>query len=161
MPVALHQKVIGTIVGLALVITAASAAPARADSEDVNRALAAIVGLAIVGAAIANANNDDHPRVQTHVYSNPRPRQVQPRHVQPRPLPNVARGKILPAHCMRHFQVNKGHLRAFGHRCLQNNFAGTRYLPAQCHRKIQARGGHRNVYGLRCLRQYGYEIARR
>ncbi|MDK3016820.1 hypothetical protein [Pseudodonghicola flavimaris] len=94
----MHRKFIALISGLAVAValTGASAAPARADGSDAAKIFAGLAALAIIGAAIDNAN--DHPPVinrqvivqpPRHVYAPPRPVYVQPRPVYVQPQRNV------------------------------------------------------------------------
>ena len=73
-----HRSFIALITGLALAValTGASAAPARAD-DDAARILAGLVGLAIIGAAIED-NHHDRPTVvhQRNVVVHQPPRHV-------------------------------------------------------------------------------------
>jgi hypothetical protein len=97
----MHRKFIALVSGLAVAVslTAATTAPARADN-DAAKVLAGIAALAIIGAAIDNSNRPTvverevivpprpaygYPRP---VYAPPRPVYVQPRpvYVQPRPV---------------------------------------------------------------------------
>ncbi len=161
MKTALHHKVIAGIVTLSILITASSAAPARADQDDVGRALAAILGLAIVGAVIADSKKDKrekvvvHPQPKRHVKKHPQP------HIKPRPLPRHVNRKLLPQHCLRSFPVQDGHMRGFGRRCLNRHFDYAHELPGRCYREVWTDRGRRGVYSARCLRHRGYQLARR
>ena len=167
----MYRKFIGTVAAASLAITAFGAAPARADDEDVARALAALLGIAVVGAIINKSQKDDHvvtrhqPR---HVYNPPKPRHVAPRprnikpHVQPRPLPDRVNRRLLPGKCLRTFETRRGAVRrGFGNRCLQNNYRFAHRLPAACRITVRSRQGHRTYYKARCLRDQGYRLARR
>lgn len=73
-----HRSFIALISGLSLAvaITGASAAPARAD-DDAARILAGLVGLAIIGAAIEDSRHDDYTVIhQRNVVVPPQPRYV-------------------------------------------------------------------------------------
>ena len=48
----MHRKFIATIAAASILITGFAAAPARANQDDLGRALAALLGVAIVGAVI-------------------------------------------------------------------------------------------------------------
>ena len=72
----LPTRFIATLTVVAIAVTAVSAAPAHADDRRVARTAAAILGLAVVGALIHDANKD-----RSDKYVEPQPR----RHVQPRP----------------------------------------------------------------------------
>lgn len=159
MTVAFHRKFISGVVGLSLLITAGAAAPARADSDDVGRAVAALLGLAIVGAVIADARKDDR-KAKAQVV-RPEPIVTPRRTVTPRPLPRDVRRKLLPQQCLRNFNVQDGVLPAFGQRCLSRNYEFSGALPGRCYREVWTDRGRRGVYTARCLRRQGYQLARR
>lgn len=174
MTLRIHRSFIATIAALAVAITGFSAAPARAGDDDLAKALAVILGLAVVGTAIKN-RNDDHksrPQVYTHqprahprvVQPRAHPRVVQPNrgHVQPRPLPRNVNRKLLPQQCLYNLRTVRGQtIQAFGQRCLNQNYKFTNSLPRQCGRNVQTRHGTGYAYGARCLTQQGYQLARR
>ena len=54
----MHRKFIATVVATSILFTGFAAAPARANQEDVGRALATLIGIAIVGAVIHDSNKD-------------------------------------------------------------------------------------------------------
>lgn len=54
----MHRKFIATVVATSILFTGFAAAPARANQEDVGRALAALIGIAIVGAVIHDSDKD-------------------------------------------------------------------------------------------------------
>ena len=149
----MHRHFIAFIVAASVAIAglAASAAPARADSEDIAKALAGIAALVIIGKAIEKQKDREHvSRKQTYPQSYP----------QPRPLPHDVRRKLLPAECLFDVRTRHGHQRFFGARCLQNNYRHASSLPRACTVQIPARNGWRYGYDPRCLRQSGYRIAR-
>ena len=155
----LHQKFISAVVGLSILITASGAAPARADSKDTGRALAAILGLAIVGAVIADSNKDKKRAKAVH--PQPRVRSNHDPFVQPRPLPRQVSRKILPQRCLHNFPGRNGSFPAFGRNCLNRHFQHAGHLPRHCYTEVRTNRGARGVYGARCLRQNGYQLARR
>jgi len=155
----LHHKFIAGIVGLSILITTGAAAPARADDRDAGRALAAILGLAIVGVAIAESKKDKKRAKVSH----PKPH-VKPHHdpyVQPRHKPRHAHGKVLPQRCLRNFPAQGGHFAAFGSRCLDRHYKHAAHLPGRCYTEVWTDRGTRGVYGARCLRHKGFKLARR
>ena len=84
----MHRQFITTIAAASIAITGFSAAPARAGDQDVGAALAAILGLAIVGAVIKDKHDNRKARQQVHP-----PQHVAPvtRHKpQVKPLPSRA-----------------------------------------------------------------------
>lgn len=149
----MHRYFIAAVVTCTVVITGAFAAPARADSNDLAKALAGIAALAIIGKAISDRKDNNHV---THNYNTHRPQVI-----QPRPLPNRVSRRSLPAHCIRHVETRHGHTRrVFGARCLDRNYRFAHQLPRNCARQIETHRGWRWVYGARCLRKNGYQIAR-
>ena len=65
----MHRKFIATVVATSILFTGFAAAPARANQEDVGRALATLIGIAIVGAVIHDSNKNKKPKVK--VYKQP------------------------------------------------------------------------------------------
>jgi hypothetical protein len=151
MPTTLHRKFIAGVVILSISITSLAAAPARAD-DDTKRAIAAILGLAILGAAISESRKDR----KTVAKPVPRPGKVVP----PRPLPDRVSRKLLPQQCLRSFPVDRGYMSAFGQRCLHHHYAFTNRLPARCYSQIRTDWGLRGVYRAHCLRREGFQLAR-
>lgn len=149
----MHRYFIAAVVSLTVIITGSFAAPARADGDDLARALAGIAALAIIGKAIHDRNKRDHV---THNYNT-----YQPRVIRPKPLPNRVARKNLPAQCIRHIETRNGNTRrVLGARCLDRNYRFSNQLPRNCARQVETRRGWRWVYGARCLRNNGYQIAR-
>lgn len=153
-----HRKFISVIAGVSILLTGFAAAPARADSDDVGRALAAIVGLAIVGAAIKDARDDRKAKPVVRHKQNG----WQGRYIEAQPLPKRVNRKLLPQRCFRTFSNRRGNaVPAFGYRCLSNNYPFINSLPRQCLREAYGQRGVRTVFGARCLRKQGYQLARR
>src|SRR6056297_1962117 len=65
----LYRKFIATVLGAAVAVTGLTAAPARADN-DAAKVIAGVAALAIIGAAVAEANKSKRPKVIR--LSNPR-----------------------------------------------------------------------------------------
>ncbi|WP_227269904.1 hypothetical protein [Roseobacter weihaiensis] len=163
------RRFIAIVVGAAVAVTAIGNAPARAD-DDVARALAAIVGLAVVGKVISDRLEDDnYGDVITRRYDNrdiyAAPSLRRPdsmiRRVDPRPLPRRVAKRLLPGHCLRSFDTRDGRYRIFGKRCLERNYDYTRSLPRACKVSFRANQKKRHGYDARCLRHEGYQLARR
>ncbi|THH36601.1 hypothetical protein E4Z66_06530 [Aliishimia ponticola] len=91
----LHRKLITGVAALALAITALAPQGAQAGDRDTERALAALLGLAVVGAIIAD-NRRDKPDVSTRGHGH---RVVKP-YVHPKKRPHVHRHS--GAHVHRH-----------------------------------------------------------
>ncbi|MGJ8616993.1 MAG: hypothetical protein ACSHWS_09130 [Sulfitobacter sp.] len=162
----MYRRFIATVAAASIAITAFGAVPARADDRDVARALAVILGAAVVG-KIIHDNKKEKERAVTRrraapVYEAPRhePRYIEP--LAPRPLPRHVRNKkLLPAQCFRSYETRRGTVRMFGRRCLKNNFRHANTLPQHCKVRIKTYDGRRTGYQARCLRDAGYRLARR
>jgi hypothetical protein len=167
----MYRRFIATVAAASIAITAIGTAPARADDRDVARALAAILGVAVVGKIIHDNKKDKRREVTRHqpapVYQAPRQRTHKQVHrqrshnVQPRPLPrHVRNNKLLPKQCFHSFETRRGNVRMFGNRCLQNNFRHANSLPQHCKVRVKTYDGRRTGYQARCLRDAGYRLAR-
>lgn len=162
----MSRKFIALITAAALGLAAFAPAPAMArdnDNRDLERAIAAILGVAIVGKIIHDKNKrddrKDRDRKKRRDVSKPLDRGWEP-HVKPRPLPKRVNTRLLPRQCFRTFSTNRGKYRAFGNRCLQNNFRFADRLPHHCKTRIRTNDGPRRVFEARCLRDAGYRLAR-
>ncbi|MEO0669424.1 MAG: hypothetical protein AAFZ99_16050 [Pseudomonadota bacterium] len=144
----IQTRFISAIAALAIVVTGFSAAPARAGDDEAAAAIAALLGLAVIGAVIADKRKDKKERVVVH-----------PK--RPKPLPPRVSRKLLPQHCLRSFHTDRGQRRIFGQRCLHRNYGFVNSLPRQCHREFYTDRGWRQGYGARCLNRHGYQLARR
>lgn len=168
----MYRKFIAGVIAAAVVVTTLGASPARADDKDVARAVAAILGIAIVGKIIHDRNKDRDEEAVTHrrpepVYQPPRvhrPRdEYRPGGVHPRPLPDrVGRGdrRLLPGHCFRSYDTRHGPVRMFGEDCLQQTMRHANRLPQHCLRQVRANRTRIYGYEARCLRDAGYQLAR-
>lgn len=163
----MSRKFIATILAAAIAVTGLTAAPARADSKDVARALAAIATIAIIAKTLDDSNrkrDTQHgyapyrPAPQVH---RPAPHVQRPATVHPRPLPNRVSRMALPAQCLFSVNTRHGEKRVFGKRCLNETFQNARKLPQACETQLRGKGPSRTVYTASCLRDYGYTIARR
>lgn len=160
----MHRKFIATIAAASILITGFAAAPARADQDDVGKALAAILGIAIVGAVIHDKNKDKK-RKRAHVVK-PKPHKktydarTPTRKVHPRPLPRRISEHLLPGKCLRSFETTRGTKRIFGQRCLERNYSFTHRLPQHCERRVRTDRGVRSGFAARCLNRQGYQLAR-
>tara|TARA_R110002049_G_scaffold44333_5_gene130041 strand:- start:91967 stop:92476 length:510 start_codon:yes stop_codon:yes gene_type:complete len=168
----MYRKVIATIAAASIALTALGSVPAYAGDKDVARALAAILGVAVVGKIIHDKKKDrereEAAARERHIpvyeaprrhrpYVDPRPA---PRRVDPKPLPRRVDRKLLPANCFRSFDTRRGKVQMFGQRCLENNYRYADRLPSFCAQRIQTNRGLRHGYDARCLRDAGYRLAR-
>lgn len=154
-----HKQFIAAIAAIAIAVTGLSAAPARAGDNDVGAAVAAILGLAIVGAVIADRRKDDKAR--TPVKPNYNTQHIQRRPIQ-KPLPPRVSRKLLPQQCLRSVRTANGrNAHVFAAGCLNRSYDHVRSLPRACVRTFQGRNGQRRGFGARCLNRHGYQLARR
>ncbi|MCX7565689.1 hypothetical protein OS189_04975 [Sulfitobacter sp. F26169L] len=182
----LPSRFVGTFTGAAIAMATFTVAPAYADDDRTARAIATILGLAVVGAIIHDNRQDkkkDHVRYKEPVRTYPKATtQSQgiyngkrhhggnahqqgynpPRHnVTPKPLPHRVNRKLLPQGCLRSFETRKGNVRMFGRRCLERHYRQVNRLPQSCFQRVRTFNGKRSGYGARCLSQNGYRLARR
>lgn len=160
----MYRKFIATIVAAAVGLTALGASPAFADrDDDLARALAAVLGVAVIGSIIHDNRKKKKarhaPRQQYQPAHNP-PRVRDHGHIQPKPLPRKVRRKLLPQHCLRSFDTRRGTVRMFPRRCLERSYSFVHRLPGHCATQIRTHRGHRIGWEARCLRQSGYRLAR-
>ena len=149
----IHKKFIAALSVAAICVTAIGAGPARAGDYDTERALAAILGLAVIGAIIADNKRDDRAVTRNRPYR-----------VEPRPLPRRAhRANVLPEQCLRRIETDTGRTaRILGQRCMQRHYAYTDSLPDRCERRVySANGKLRRGWSARCLNRQGYQLSRR
>lgn len=168
----MYRRFIATISAAAIAITAIGATPVFADDRDTARAIAAILGLAVVGKIIHDKNkrNDEvrHHKPREKVHQPPRrkthnPPRYNKRHdgpLHPRPLPRRVDRKLLPGECLRSYSTRHGKARMFGRKCLKNNYRFASNLPRHCLYVFETRRGDRRGYDARCLRNEGYRLAR-
>lgn len=150
-----HRKFIALILCLSLAITGFSAAPARADN-DVAKVLAGLAALAIIGAAINEAQDDNRRRdhvTRQPVYTPPPPPRT-------RPLPPRIARYDLPGSCLRDFRGYNGR-KLLGKRCLENNYRHAASLPQSCQVTFWNGRKYRTAYKPRCLNKNGYRITSR
>ena len=179
MKLSINSRFVGAVTAAAVTLTTFTAAPAFADDERTARAIAAILGLAVVG-KIIHDNNKDRDHVTRHVYKEPpkaKKKQVKKQKVQtyqqPRrankqryqngsiyakPLPSRVSRKTLPQHCLRSFQTRRGYVRMLPRRCLERNYDFVNRLPQHCGIRVRTDRGPRMGYAARCLRQNGYRF---
>ena len=180
----MHRTLISTVLAASLAVTSLTTTSAQAGDRDTAGALAAIAGIAVLGAIINDRNDRKRTQAQTvtraqpykrnDVFTHVEPRRidrhVQPRridrHVQPRRIdrhsqPRRANRKLLPGQCLRSLHTRQGKVRMFGARCLHNSFTHANRLPSECGIRVRTNQGPRRGYEARCLRNHGYQLARR
>lgn len=160
----MSRKFIATILAGALAVTGFAAAPARADANDVAKALAGIAALAIIAKTIENNRDDKRHHGYVHTptrnYGHPHGNAGVRGHVQPRPLPNRVSQKLLPRRCVVDISGRNRTVRAFGSRCLAGNNINVNRLPNNCQIRIGGNRQDRVLYEAGCLRNHGYSLAR-
>lgn len=124
--------------------------PARADAN-LDKALTALFGLAVVGAIINDSKKSNKPA--PHVAPKPK----RPPHAGWK----NGRAKILPKGCLRAFETSRGKRRFFGDRCLEKHYRHADRLPRQCRTKVWTDQGKRSLYSPSCLKNAGYTMKRR
>ena len=158
------RRFIAAVVGASLAVTAIGALPTRAD-EDLATALAAFVGIAIVGKVISDElEKDRKERAETRNRTTDDYRFINRNRtddVITRWQPRRADRRLLPGDCLRSFETRSGRVRVFGKRCLQRNYEFSRSLPRACEVAFSANDRKRRGYDARCLRRDGYRLARR
>ncbi|TNF64746.1 MAG: hypothetical protein EP307_01840 [Rhodobacteraceae bacterium] len=156
----MHRKFIAAVIAATIAITGFAAAPARADGDDVARALAGIAALALIARAIDKRNDERAVARQQHHFQPHKPQYHAPAPIKPRPLPPQVSRKLLPEQCLRTFDGPHGQTHAFGARCLSRNYTFAESLPRQCAEQVWTRQGTGWAYNARCLRRQGYQTAR-
>ncbi len=175
MKLSINSRFVGTVTAAAVALTTFTAAPAFADEERTARAIAAILGLAVVG-KIIHDNNKDRGHVSQHVYKEkPKVRKqtqhtakkqrqkgqahvYKERRLPAKPLPRRVSRNILPQHCLRSFETRRGHIRMLPRRCLERSYNFVHRLPQHCGVRVRTERGPRMGYAARCLRQNGYRF---
>lgn len=179
----MSRKFIAAVLVAATTLTAFSAAPARATTdEDIARLLGAAATIFIIGKAIETSrdrdedrkkkkkknkpvvvhkNHKDHGHITRHrdfhsnSYHNNSIPYVVPRHTRPHHKHLAA----LPQCCVRRIEGGSVRRVVMG-RCLERNYASAHPLPHRCKMTVATHRGDRRAYALPCLRDRGYTIAR-
>jgi hypothetical protein len=152
-----HRKFIAAVAALSILITGFGAAQAQARDYSTERAIAALLGLAVIGSIIANESKAE--RKTDPVIHKPKVIEARP---LPRDLAPRAHGqrKALPAECLREVRTDRGPVRYFAARCMNRTYDFVNRLPARCERQIRTDRGLRQGWGAKCLRGEGYVLAR-
>ncbi|HKL05514.1 MAG TPA: hypothetical protein VJ929_06860 [Roseovarius sp.] len=143
----LHRQFIAAVLAAAVAVTGLTAAPARADN-DAAKVIAGVAALAIIGAAVADANKSKRPKV---IYQAPPAYGHQKHQARHKGYKAHKRHKAQSRHQRhnRHVQTHRGYWQggAVSHRA-QKRVA----LPNAC---LIANNGGRAVYSARCLERRG------
>lgn len=142
-PRRLRLRFVALVTAIAVALgTLGTAAPARADNDDLVKALAA---LAVVG-IIAHGMNQKK-RHETPAYAPPKPK--------PAPKPPLVRGPLVPGVCA--FVVPELRSTVYGENCLRDEgFAWG--LPQACARPARIYGQPDRLFTAKCLRDAGFRI---
>ncbi len=155
------RQAITTCIAAAIALVGVTTAPAHADQDDVAKAFAALLGIAIIGKIIHDRKDRDDDVVTRR---RPDDRVLRPHRrvdpIHPRPLPRRVDRKLLPQECFRSFDTYQGPAYMFGRDCLQKHYAFANRLPRECRQRIKTYRGNRIGYEARCLRDNGYQLAR-
>jgi len=160
--------------GAAIAFTPVTAAPARADADDVIGIVLGIAALGIVGKAIADRNKDDDRKTVTtrrqvnQIYTHRHNGLGYHRHDASRPHRHGTSGSRphqlasrwqLPDRCYRTVQTDDRTFRGYGRNCLRKYYDYNASLPRNCRRELFDRNGNRkNIFTQRCLRRAGYLV---
>lgn len=144
----LRLRFVALVVAVAVAMgVLATAGPARADNDDLAKALAA---LAVVG-------------IIAHSVQKNRPRQDEYRSYPPQPLPEPqhhrSRKPWVPAVCGIEIAGQQSRATVYGERCLREQGFDWR-LPERCARPARIYGRNDRIYSEHCLRDAGFRIGR-
>ena len=130
----------------ALGLLASTAIPARADNDDLAKALAALAIVGIIAHETKKSRERERARAQQH--HNPPPQY----HPQPARQPRV------PSVCAIEISGNSGTATVYGERCLRDEGFNFR-LPQYCARTARIYGQSDRIYSDQCLRDAGFRVA--
>lgn len=168
----MYRRFIAIVLATAVAITGLTAAPARADNDDLLKILGGVAAIAIIGAAIKNSRDKDKVSRNAPYYGQRRHKDhhKHQRHTHndhrydnhgARPLPNRVKRKLLPASCRVTARRYGEWFPAYSNRCLEQKYRHTNALPGNC--AVKARVQHNNkrrlVFGSRCLGRHGFAVA--
>jgi hypothetical protein len=134
----------------ALGLLASTAIPARADNDDLAKALAALAIVGIIANETKKSRERERARAQQH--HNPPPQYHPQYHPQPTRQPRV------PSVCAIEISGNSGTATVYGERCLRDEGFNFR-LPQYCARTARIYGQSDRIYSDQCLRDAGFRVA--
>ncbi len=145
----------------ALILNPMTTRPALAgsgDNDDVGALLAALLGLAVVGTIVSNADRSPRhvappPNIRVDKPRKPRRHVVDDRWMHPK--------YRLPNKCLRTFKTQFGKKRYWARNCLNNRYGYVKSLPRACRDTVVIRNKNgiwvpRKIYHPRCLKEAGY-----
>lgn len=125
-----------------------------------------MAGLVTLGILAAILNDRDERRggyahvAPRHPAPSPHLRPAWPVH-PPAHRPHRPVAKVLPAACLRNFDLQGRHVPILGERCLNRSYAHANALPRRCQITVNTRHGLHRGYAGGCLRNHGYSLAGR
>ena len=134
MSLRIQKHFIAAVAATSIAVTSISAVPARAGNNDAAKALALILGLAVIGKVVSDQYDRRKGLPQIYTEQNPyyapgyraAPEAEQRRTV--RPLPKRVSRKLLPQQCLRSFETDRA-----GRNCLGNAASnGTSIMLGTC-----------------------------
>ncbi len=144
----MSRKFISIVLAASIAVTALSVPQAQAGNRALNKFLAGVAVIAVIGALAESRGNRREP-----TYVNP----------TTRPLPPQVQRKILPRNCLKTVNTQGRRQNVYLLRCLKQNYDYTNELPNACTTNVSRNDGTnflRPAYGAQCLGQYGYKVAR-
>ncbi|MEK6217479.1 MAG: hypothetical protein N2B03_09735 [Boseongicola sp.] len=160
-----------TIAVLAIAGSLVAPAPARADGDDIAKAIAGIAAIAIIAKALDRRKDRDNLTTigsrrlgSVERYDGRRTIDGTIRRYDNKRGPKARRGykkHALPRSCLRVVDTSRGDRLVYGARCVNRNFKFASKLPERCETAVRTGRGYRTVYGARCLRRDGWKVARR
>ena len=159
----MSRKFIASIMAASMAITGFSAAPARADGNDLARLLAGATALVIIGRALEDDHSSSrHYRYDEHSHYD-RGYDRHPsrgNHYGQRRNSNIDSPRRLPPGCLTRVETRHGSRQVFGEACLDVHYSHTASLPRECRSRNNS-NGPRNAYEATCLFDRGYRAATR
>ncbi|MEI2805742.1 hypothetical protein [Albidovulum sp.] len=156
----MFRRLAASLAAAALMLATVLPTPAAAMSDKDRQLLTVLLGAAVVGAIIHDANKDKRkPAPVTRRHDQFRYDNWNDRDWRGQGWQGDRWGqRAIPAECVISIRGAGGRREVVSARCLKE--AGLRRdLPAECAFDIDAGWGSRKVYGTRCLRQNGFRIA--
>ncbi len=165
------KLITATIASIAMAASLTAPATARADGDDIAKAIVGIAAIAIIAKAIDDRNDRDNFTTvgsrrlgSVNQFDGRSVIDGRIRRLDSRRGPKARRGykkQALPRTCLRVVETSRGDRLVYGSRCLNRNFRFAAKLPGNCETAVRTRRGFRTVYGARCLRRDGWKVARR
>ena len=140
----------GILAAALALMTAAAAVPARADGDDLAKALAAVAIIGLIAKSIEDDDRDDRRGDD---------RWRDDRRGDDRRRDDRRYRDVLPAHCAVDTRSRRGGV-VYAERCLRNAGVSGRF-PYYCSRDVRVRGRYVTVFPQRCLVDAGYRPERR